>query len=200
MAEELQTSTSELKQRIRKEVLAARRTLSDRESRSGLILANALALPELAAAEVILIYVDCRSEVQTRAAISELLSRGKMVVVPWCRDDKHLGLFHLRSLADLKPGRFGIPEPTPGNLADPGRDVAPSQLDLLLLPGVAFDRRGGRLGHGRGYFDRLLAETRPDAMKAGLAFECQIVPDVPSEPHDMRLDAIVTEVGVYRIN
>lgn len=187
-----------LKQRIRKEALAARRALTDRESRSRLILANVLALPEVDAAETILIYVDCRSEVQTRTAIPELFSLGKTLVVPWCRDDEHLGLFHLRSLADLKPGRFGIPEPGLEDLADPRRHVAPSQLDLLLLPGVAFDRRGGRLGHGRGYFDRLLAETRLDAFKVGLAFECQLVPQVPIDSHDVRLDAIVTEDRVCR--
>lgn len=190
----------DLKERLRRQALAARRALDDRVSRSRSVLANATSLPEFTAAGTVLIYVDARSEVQTRGTIADSLAGGREIVVPWCRDDQHLGLFRLRSLAELVAGRFGILEPPPDLRVDSRRVVAPAALDLLLLPGLAFDRQGGRLGHGRGYFDRLLADTRQDAVKAGLAFECQLVEEVPMAPHDVRLDVVVTEKGVYRVD
>lgn len=186
------------KQQMRRQALAARRALADRASRSQSVLANATALPEFGTARTILIYVDARSEVRTRTLIAESLADGRTIAVPWCRDGKRLGLFHLRALDELVPGRFGILEPESGLRDHPSRTIGPASLDLALLPGVAFDRRGGRLGHGRGYFDRLLAELRPDAVRVGLAFECQLVEEVPMGPHDVRLDAIVTERTVYR--
>lgn len=189
----------DLKQQIRQRTLAARDALTDRGPRSLLVLEHALQLPEFGAAGTVLIYVSARSEVRTRETIAELLADRKSIVVPWCRDDEHLDLFHLHSLQDLVPGRFGILEPRADLRADPHRVIAPTRLDLLLLPGAAFDRRGGRIGYGRGYFDRLLAQTRPDALKAGLAFDCQLVDEVPMGPHDVRLDVVVTEVGVYRV-
>lgn len=91
----------------------------------------------------------------------------------------------VRSLAELKPGRFGVLEPTTGCPVMPL-----NQLDLVLVPGVAFDLLGGRLGRGKGFYDRLLANI--GGHKCGVAFEIQIVPCVPVEPHDVRVDSILT--------
>ncbi len=90
---------------------------------------------------------------------------------------------------DLVKGHFGILEPSSSApVADP------NGLDLILVPGIAFDREGGRLGRGRGYYDRLLAGA--SAFKVGVCFDSQIVPEVPREPHDIRMDAVVTPSGV----
>ena len=72
------------------------------------------------------------------------------------------------------------------------------ELDLLVIPGLAFDRQGGRLGYGKGYFDRLLPGARPDALLAAVAFECQLFDTVPMQPYDVRVDAVVTETDIYR--
>lgn len=87
----------------------------------------------------------------------------------------------------LALGSFHIEEPT-------GNDVTSAdRIELIITPGVAYDRRGGRLGRGRGYYDRLLAESR--AVKMGVCYDFQLVDEVPTEPHDVRMDAIVTESG-----
>lgn len=161
------------------------------------IVERLVALPEFAAARAVLIYLDVRSEVRTRHALPDLLLQDKRIVVPWCENDR-LRLFHLQAACELDRGAFAILEPR-GDLRErPERIVEPAELDLIVVPGVAFDRRGGRLGHGMGYFDRLLAEARPDATLVGLAFECQLFDQVPLEAHDVRLDFIITESGIYR--
>ena len=87
-----------------------------------------------------------------------------------------------------EPGRFGVREPRGGR---PAVDV--KQLDLILVPGLGFDRRGGRLGRGRGYYDRLLSCSV--AKRIGVAFTEQCVPEAPVEPHDMRMNCIVSPAG-----
>ena len=72
------------------------------------------------------------------------------------------------------------------------------ELDLLVIPGLAFDRQGGRIGYGKGYFDRLLPAARADALLAAVAFECQLFDAVPMQPYDVRVDAVITETDIYR--
>ena len=100
-------------------------------------------------------------------------------------------IFHwVTDRAELLPGKFGIPEPRAE--ASP----AGNEFDLILVPGLAFDLRGGRLGRGKGYYDRFLAEAH--GLRAGVCFDDQIVGDVPLEPHDLRMDFVVTPSSVYR--
>ncbi len=79
----------------------------------------------------------------------------------------------------------------------PEKKLQPTDLDLIMVPGVAFDRNGGRTGHGKGYYDKLLQHARKDAPLVALAFECQLFDEIPMEPHDIFMDAVVTEVGVF---
>lgn len=104
---------------------------------------------------------------------------------------EHLTLHWVDGPASLVKGRFGILEPPD---SAPIADVR--ALDLILVPGVAFDHGGGRLGRGRGYYDRLLAGT--PAFKVGVCFDSQIVSKVPCEPHDIRMDAVITPSGMVR--
>jgi len=90
--------------------------------------------------------------------------------------------------ADLLPGNFSILEPSPTL-----PEIPPAEIDAFICPGLAFDPTGGRLGRGKGYYDRILEKARPDALKIGVCFPEQIVPETFSEPHDIHMDAIIFE-------
>jgi len=98
-------------------------------------------------------------------------------------------MFHAVKNPDLElvPGAFGILEPSP---TLPVVDLA--KIDVFLCPGLAFDSHGGRLGRGRGYYDRLLARARPDAYKIGVCFPHQLVPETFTEPHDIHMDLVIS--------
>lgn len=185
------------KEAIRRAVMTARNAERGKEEKSRRICERLAGLPEFARAHCIQFYVDARSEVRTRRFISEVIGMGKRVVVPYCVED-HLELSGLESLSDLEVGAFGILEPRPELRSRSDRRLDVTEVDLVLVPGVVFDRRGGRMGHGWGYYDRLLARARPGTHRIAPAFECQLVDEVPMEPHDIRVDVVVTENGVYR--
>src|SRR5262249_20104673 len=120
----------------------------------------------------------------------------KRVVIPYCVDER-LELFHLSDMDQLAVGTFEVLEPKPELRVSGQRLVPPAEIDLAVVPGVAFDRDGRRLGHGMGYYDRLLTELRADASLVALAFECQMFPGVPTDAHDVPMDKIITERAVY---
>ena len=181
------------KELIRSEALKRRRSLPARDALSQDICREVLELAEYRSAVTVIVYMGVRSEVQTTPLIEEALADGKRVAVPYCAGEQ-LALFHLRSLAELVPGEYRIPEPL-AELRTSARAVALADVDLVVVPGVAFDRRGARLGFGRGYFDRLLSQLPRPAPRVGLAFGCQLFEVIPTEAHDEPLDAIVTEHG-----
>jgi len=186
----------EHKRRLRAEVLARRNAQTEKETVSRQIVKRLFSLPNYQRAGTVLFYVDVRNEVRTKAALPEVLKAGKQLVVPFCVG-RDLELFRLWELNELTAGRFGILEPRRDLRDRPDRRVLPADLDFLIVPGVAFDREGGRMGHGHGFYDRLLAQVPPAVPTVGLAFECQMVSATPMEPHDRPLDAVITEQGVY---
>ena len=115
--------------------------------------------------------------------------------MPYCDSDE-LGLFHLTAIEQLETGTFGILEPAPELRTAGSSRVQPDALDLIVTPGVAFDTSGGRLGYGRGYYDRLLARRRPEVAAIALAFQTQLFPEIPRSQTDVPVDAIVTEQSV----
>jgi 5-formyltetrahydrofolate cyclo-ligase len=139
------------------------------------------------AAATILFYSARGDEIDLAGLIKEALAGGKTAaLLKFEPDSNAYASFQVKDLArDCAPGKFGLGEPGPGCGA-----VPVNQLDLVLVPGVAFDPAGHRLGRGRGYYDRLLAGVA--GIKCGVAFDEQIVPAVPVEPHDIILDCIVT--------
>jgi 5-formyltetrahydrofolate cyclo-ligase len=157
----------------------------DRASRT--IVARLEALPVFQRSRRIQTYVALRPEVDTHALIRRLLRAGKQVAVPRVESGRELQQYLIKDFSELQVGTFGILEPP----SDPSRRVMPAQFDLVLVPGLAFDRAGNRLGAGKGYYDRFLAGIK--APKIALAFASQIVEQVPIEPHDQRVDMIVTE-------
>ncbi|HND52954.1 MAG TPA: 5-formyltetrahydrofolate cyclo-ligase [Pirellulaceae bacterium] len=184
------------KQEIRERAHAARNAQTDKDELSRRIVDKFMALPEYAAAKTVLFYVDVRSEVRTRQHFQAALESGKKIVIPYCVDGE-LELFHLESMDELSIGMYKILEPKPELRTVAAKNIPVEQLDLIMVPGVAFDRRGGRSGHGKGYYDKLLEHARPDTPLVALAFECQMFEEVPVAEHDVYMDKVITELAVY---
>ena len=185
------------KKTIREQAHAARNALPNKDELSRTIVDRFLALPDYKAAKTVMFYVDVRAEVRTRFVLPDVLTHGKRIVVPWCNDQGELELFHLTDMNELAVGMYKILEPKPELRSLSERRLEPEDLDLVMVPGVAFDRTGGRMGHGKGYYDKLLQHARPDAPLVALAFECQFFPAIPVGEHDIFMDKIITEAAVY---
>jgi 5-formyltetrahydrofolate cyclo-ligase len=185
------------KKEIREQAHARRNAQENKDELSRQIVARFMALPEYAAARTVMFYVDVRSEVRTRGDLAAALASGKRIVVPWCNDDGELELFHLESMEELQTGMYKILEPRPELRTVAAKQVSVEKLDLIMVPGVAFDRRGARMGHGKGYYDKLLEHARSDTPLVALAFERQLFPEIPVAEHDIFMDKLITEAGVY---
>ncbi len=185
------------KRAIRRRAEANRRAQPDKDEASRVICERFAALPEYGEAETVMCYVHMRAEVRTQPFLPAAIEHGKRIVVPYCLKDE-LGLFLLESMDELAVGTYRILEPKTGLRWLPAKQIDAARLDLIMVPGVAFDRQGARLGHGRGYYDKLLSRVRPEAALVGVAFECQIFPEIPTLPHDVSMDTVITERGIYR--
>ena len=183
-------SIQDRKRRLRESALASREHLSAEAHRaaSERIREQVLRLPEVATAETVFVFVSFGSEVDTHGLIDSLLARGQQVAVPRIMDATTIRAVPMSSWDDLIPGKWGILAP----LRD---DPAPGPFDAAIIPGVAFTATRQRIGHGRGYYDRWL-EANPVGASIALAFERQLVPELPVEPHDRPVDMIVTEERV----
>jgi 5-formyltetrahydrofolate cyclo-ligase len=154
------------------------------------LAARLATLPGYARAGTVLLYATAfPEEIATRPLLVQALEHGKRLVCPRVdRATRRLRLFLVNDLEhDLRPGTLGIPEPR-GDC----REVEPAAVDWVLVPGLAFDTRGYRLGRGAGHYDRLLPTLRPETPRCALILDCQWVDDLPIEPHDVPLDAVVS--------
>lgn len=177
------------KRRLRKQVLQRLRTQKEGERRrkSEAIWRKLQRLGVFRRAKTVLCYVSLPYEVQTRPLIMHMLEAGKQVVVPRVERGR-LALSELRDPErDLAPGAFGVLEPTARAL----RPVPVEAVDVALVPGLAFDRQGNRLGHGQGYFDRLLARLPKTTPTVGVCFDFQLVDRLPTDPHDQAVGTVV---------
>jgi 5-formyltetrahydrofolate cyclo-ligase len=147
-----------------------------------------LGLSRFHEARVVAAYLALPGEVPTQRVCEAAWRAGKRLCVPARVSGAGGYVFaELRRDTALEPGPFGVPQPR-----DPG-PVDSGDIDLALVPGVAFDRQGGRIGHGGGHFDRLLAGCSAGVLLVGLAFEFQLCDGVPMDAHDVRLDGVITE-------
>jgi 5-formyltetrahydrofolate cyclo-ligase len=190
------TEAASPKQIIREQAHANRNAQENKDELSKGIVARFMALPEYARAQTVLFYLDVRSEVRTRHSLEDALASGKRIVVPYCVDGE-LELFHLEHLDELAVGMYKILEPKTELRTIPAKNIPVAEIDLIMVPGVAFDRRGGRTGHGKGYYDKLLEHARPETPLVALAFECQMFPEIPMQSHDVFMDKVITEAAVY---
>lgn len=187
---------------MRRAAYDARNAHPEKDRASELAVAALMRLPEYQAAQSVLWYLDCRSELRTRFALSEILASDKQIAVPYCTVDEaganKLGLWRLESVDELVVGKWKILEPPRERWGEAGKELAPEELDLVVVPGVGFSRDGGRMGNGQGYYDRLLAQVRPDCKLIGLCYECQLFDDLVVSPHDVFMGKVVTEAAVYQ--
>lgn len=146
-----------------------------------------------AKAGLVMCYMDFRNEVKTGGIIRDCLSAGKRVALPLVIDrggGRQLVPYEIADPEnDLIRGSYGILEPCPGLTV--AADF--KEIDLAIIPGVAFDFQRDRLGYGAGYYDFFLRKLRPDCTKIGIAFDIQMVNKIPAEMHDVKMDAIITE-------
>ncbi len=172
---------------LRREMLDRRGALSG-ESRARAeeeILRRLLARPEWERATTVALYYPVRGEVNLLRLFG--VAGEKTLLFPRV-DGSHLRFFRVESLKELTPGHFGIPEPR-----SDGEEWPCCVIDLLVVPGVAYSEKGYRLGYGGGYYDRVLARKSPCQMAVGVAFSCQVMPEIPVEPWDRRVDLVLTE-------
>jgi len=184
---------------LRRSVLADRDGLvpAELEEKSSVIAARLATMPEVASATAVLVYMHFRSEVRTLEVIRWMLAEGKTVAIPLTRPK--ISRIEAVRIDDPEkeatPGYFGIPEPLPHLVQT--QTLNPYDLDLVLVPGSAFDVQGGRLGYGGGYYDRFFSSEATRAVRIGLAFDLQLVEKVPIESHDQLMDFVVTERNTY---
>lgn len=181
-----------MKAAVRQEVLAARSRLSAEQRRglSGEIGSRLFGLPEFRSASTVMFFASFRDEVDTHPMIRRALAMGKRVVLPKVQG-RELKLFAISDFdRDVHAGAWGIPEPDgPG-----ARPAEAADIELIVVPGAAFDRRGNRIGYGAGFYDKLLASYA--GMTVAVAFELQVLDRAPADPHDVPVKKIVTEARV----
>ncbi len=189
----------ERKHALRLEALRRRDALSPEqiEELSHQIAQRVMSMPEWREAAAVLGYYSFKSEVRTEELLRAALDQGKQLALPRVNAQRReLDLFYVPTIEPphVVPGTWNIPEPVP-ELCEP---AAVADIDLILVPGVAFDLSGGRIGYGGGFYDRLLKRLRPDQVTVALAFEAQIVDRVPLAWFDQKVAVIVTEQRIIR--
>ena len=191
----------EAKSVLRRTAYDARAAQKNKDGVSRAAIETLLSLPEYQEAQTILWYIDCRSELRTKFALPEALTSGKRIVVPYCTTDEaganKLGLWWLQSMEELIVGKWNILEPPHERWGEPGKEIPAEELDLVIVPGVAFNRTGGRMGNGQGYYDRLLQHVRLNCPLVALCYESQLFENLIVGPHDVFMDKVVTEAAVY---
>lgn len=161
-------------------------SIDQRRAADRVIQGKLFALPEMKRAHSVCIYVSVPEEVDTHAIIEKLFANGKMVVVPKVSQSRTLIACRIQSFHELTSGAFGILEPGQNS---PRAQI--NDIDVCIIPGVAFGRSGNRLGRGKGYYDRFLAECH--APKIALAYSFQIVSRLPASDYDIPMDTIITD-------
>lgn len=183
----------EVKKSLRRSVIEARDKLSQTEikEKSQAIAEKFCQLESFQKADTIMFFLSFGSEVDTWPLIEKSFEDRKTVVVPRPekKEKKLIPSQLINWEEDLTPGVYGILEPLP----EKTRPVDPQKIDLLVVPGVAFDINGNRLGYGGGYYDRFFERLRSDVPLAAIAFEIQMVDEVPVTPWDRKVDLLITE-------
>jgi len=184
-----------MKEIARLENLTKRNSLSKEvvERKSRLVEEKFLKLPEFEKAKLVMVYYGVKSEVATKGIIEKALKQGKRVVLPVTNfENNSLKPVEITSLEELKKTKFGLMEPRNG------KEVKKSEIELIVVPGVAFDGKGSRIGTGRGFYDSLLGKISTKVPLVGLCFEENFQESLPSESHDVKMNIVVTDRQVLR--
>ncbi len=188
------------KSEIRRSTFARRDALSKEEhsEKSAAIMERLFGFANFLEARIVLFYMSYSSEVDTGPMVRKALELEKIVALPLVDSKKkEIVPFRIENLdRDIRARYRGIREPIPQRC----KQIPVQYINLAIIPGVAFDERGGRIGHGIGVYDRFIPRLDITTRKVALAFECQMVPQIPMEPHDRYTDIIITEKRiVYKI-
>ncbi|PKL52127.1 MAG: 5-formyltetrahydrofolate cyclo-ligase [Nitrospira bacterium HGW-Nitrospira-1] len=184
------------KAELRKELLRRRDQIPPevRKAKNRMIRERLLSLDEFKNAGVIFFFASFRTEVDTAELIKSALSSGKRIVLPRVNKDRHeLLLYEIHAFSELTPEYMGIPEPP---LQD--NQMSINDVDLVIIPGAGFDASGNRIGYGGGYYDGLLSGLQKPIPVIAPAYEEQLVDSLPSEPHDIKVQMIVTDRQLIR--
>ena len=177
---------------IKKELRAAMRrknlgiTLSERAAASGRIFARAELSEAFGRARTVGVFCSLADEPDTSEALARWSATGRRLAVPRVEGD--VMRFYEYDPRTMRPGAFGIAEPGPE-----ARLCEPRELDLVIVPGTVFTAAGARMGRGRGYYDKYLAQPEVHAVKIGVCYAHQLVGELPSEPHDVAMDCVITD-------
>lgn len=187
----------ESKKELRKRILITRNNMDKEDvvSKSNMIMNKLTELEEYTKSNTVFVYMSFGNEVVTFELVKRMLSENKRVVIPYT-DTKNTVIIpsQLKSIEeDLVLSDFGYYEP----VYDKINVVEPEEFDLIVTPGLVFDRQLNRVGFGKGYYDRILVRKRKDAKAIAVAFDFQVLDEVPSEEHDVKMDMIITEDKIY---
>jgi len=186
--------SKESKKELRKRLLSIRRSLSAGEvlARSEKVIDNLLGSGLLDGANTVALYASADNEVDTRGLFDRLVGEGRRALLPRViGNGPEIEFLAATDWDSLVKSVLGIPEPSEGPAA-----VEPEEIELVVVPGVGFDRRGGRMGYGMGCYDRALGRLLPDARSVGIGYDFQVLDEVPMEEHDALLSAVVSERGI----
>lgn len=187
------------KKKIREQILRKRDAINPQEKEilDHKIFKNLINSSFYCKASTIFTFVSFKSEVDTHKLINQAIKDGKIVGVPKIKSkEKGIEVFEIKSLKNLEKGYFGILEPK-GNCPI---IIPPEDINLALIPGLAFDLKGGRVGYGGGYYDRYLAKVNKKTAKLALGYHFQLLGNVPVDDHDIRINGIITDEGIHTVN
>ncbi len=183
MSESLLLTKKLLRSKIIKELKGQTRKESSLKSKK--IKDVLFRMPAFHKAKMVMFYIAIGGEVETKEMIKEAQKLGKIIVVPICRENRTLEACLLAHSTKLSRGPYGIMEPVIEQKIDS------ENLDLVVVPGLCFDKKGRRLGRGKGYYDRFLGKLTSNTTSVGLAFDFQIIPSVPVADHDVSVNRVI---------
>ena len=178
------------KNALRKFILAKRDQycIEDRRNWDEIIYNKFISSDYYKKSKVIFIFVSFRSEVNTHKIIIKAIEDGKTICVPRIvSKEQGMKVYRIKGLEELETGYYGVLEPS-----EKCEEISIKDIDLVIMPGAAFDRNGGRLGYGGGFYDRFLSKAQENLKKIALAYEFQILESVPMEGTDIRIDDVIT--------
>lgn len=187
----------ESKGELRKKILNIRNNMkkTDAVDKSNLIIDKLVGLDHYQKSKTVFVYMSFKNEVITSELIERMFSENKRVVIPYT-DIKNTVIIpsEIKNIEeDLVLSKYGYYEPVNEKI----KVVEPEEFDLMIIPGVVFDKQLNRVGFGKGYYDRILCRKRKDAKVVAIAYEFQVLDEVPAEKHDIKMDMIITERNIY---
>ena len=190
---------TEKKNKVREICLKKRKSLTEEEhkKKSASITGHLFETEEFKKAQTVLLYAATKTEVQTEECIKSILAKGKRIILPYCySNSSEMGIAEIKDFStDIRVGEYKMLEP----VDEIRNNFLKSDIQLIICPGVGFDKNGARLGRGKGCYDAFIKELKEKAPIVGFAYQCQMLnEDLPFDYHDIPMDMIITEEGVKR--